>query len=131
MIILNKVFCNCGDVENTFYQEYLAAENNCVAQPLGGGYGSCLAVEMGYLSVDCRTQHPEAIMASIEGHEEYYDGCLVEPFPPSLNATEGWQWPGAYPYETTDDAFTNFLACLKVLMIGDCQQKAIEDFQCV
>ena len=27
-------------------------------------------------------------------------------------------------------SFTNFLACLKVLFIGDCQQKALETFQC-
>ena len=83
------------------------------------------------MSSDCRTQHPDVIMDSLgENHANYYDACLVEPFPPSLNATDGWQWPGAYPYETTDASFTNFLACLKVLFIGDCQQKALETFQC-
>ena len=126
----------------------MAAENQCLNEPVGGGYGSCLAIELGYvrfffkipkiilsfdifqLSPDCRTQHPDVIMDSLVGHEEYYDGCLVEPFPPSLNATDGWHWPGSYPYETTDASFTNFLHCLKVLFIGDCQQKALETFQC-
>ena len=29
------------------------------------------------LSDDCRTLNGEAVMASLSGHEEFYDGCMV------------------------------------------------------
>ena len=70
------------------------------------------------MSEDCRTQYPDAINAALEGHEEFYEGCMVEPFPESFDATVGWQWPGAYPYAAADSAYSNFLSCLKALYIG-------------
>ena len=44
------MFCHCGDAENLFYQDYMSAENHCINEAIGGGYGSCLAVELGYVS---------------------------------------------------------------------------------
>ncbi len=70
------------------------------------------------MSEDCRAQFPDAIVQALAGHEDFYEGCIVEPFPASLNATNGWQWPGAYPYAAADSAFTSFLGCLKTLFIG-------------
>ena len=70
------------------------------------------------MTEDCRTQNTDAITTALEGHEEFYEGCMVEPFPQSFDATVGWQWPGAYPYAAADSAYTNFLACLKALYIG-------------
>jgi len=124
----NQVFCNCGAAENNFYASMMAAENACVA---GDGYGSCMAIQLGFLSEDCRTQHPDVITAALEGHEEFYEGCMVEPFPESFDASvSAWQWPGAYPYAAADSAYTNFLACLKALYIGTCQQRALDTFHC-
>merc|ERR1712241_631239 len=83
----NQVFCNCGDAENNFYANFMAAENSCAA---GDGHGSCMAIKLGFLSEDCRTQ-----------------------------------FPGANPYAAAGSAYTNFLACLKALYIGTCQQRAL------
>ena len=114
----NQVFCNCGAAENTFYNNFLQAEGNCGNYPSGGGYGSCLAVQLGFLSEDCRTQNQDAIMAALAGHEGYYEACLVESFPASYDASQGWQWPGAYGYAAMDSAFESLLQCFKTLMIG-------------
>jgi len=89
-----------------------------------------MAIQLGFLSEDCRTQYPDAINAALEGHEEFYEGCMVEPFPESFDATVGWQWPGAYPYAAADSAYSNFLSCLKALYIGTCQQRALDTFHC-
>jgi len=126
----NQVFCNCGEAENNFYHRFSAAEEACSKEPHEGGYGSCLAVEMGFLSHDCRSTDSDAILEALSGHEEFYEGCIVEPFPTSLNETLGWQWPGSYPYAAMDTAFYAFMGCLKTLYIGTCQQAAIDYFAC-
>ena len=45
------MFCHCGDAENGFYQSFSAAEQACADQSADGGYGSCLAVQMGFVSI--------------------------------------------------------------------------------
>merc|ERR1712002_1102692 len=126
-LFTSSCLCNCGAAENNFYNNFMAAENACAA---GDGYGSCMAIQLGFLSEDCRTQFPDAINAALEGHEEFGEGCIVEPFPESFDANAGWQWPGAYPYAAADAAYTNFLGCLKALYIGTCQQRALDTFHC-
>jgi hypothetical protein len=42
------VFCNCGAAENNFYASMMAAENACAA---GDGYGSCMAIQLGFVSI--------------------------------------------------------------------------------
>ena len=49
-IFFFQVFCNCGEAENNFYHRFSAAEEACSKEPHEGGYGSCLAVEMGFVS---------------------------------------------------------------------------------
>ena len=112
------MFCNCGDAEHEFVESYMAAETACAGMPVGAGYGSCVAIELGFMSEDCRSQNPDAVVAALAGHEEFYEGCIVEPFPADLHASAGRQWPGAYPYAAADSAFTSFLGCLKTLYIG-------------
>merc|ERR1712002_518761 len=104
-LFTSSCLCNCGAAENNFYNNFMAAENACAA---GDGYGSCMAIQLGFLG----------------------EGCIVEPFPESFEASAGWQWPGAYPYAAADAAYTNFLACLKALYIGTCQQRALDTFHC-
>ena len=41
------MFCNCGAAENNFYASMMAAENACAA---GDGYGSCMAIQLGFVS---------------------------------------------------------------------------------
>ena len=72
------------------------------------------------LSHDCRSTDSDAIMEALSGHEEFYEGCMVEPFPTSLNSSMGWEWPGNYPYASMDTAFFAFMGCLKTLYIGVC-----------
>merc|ERR1712004_169026 len=52
------------------------------------------------------------------------------PIPAPMNATEGWQWAGAYPYQNLDDTVGVLLQCVKNYMIGNCMQKALDTFQC-
>merc|ERR1712001_70362 len=125
----NQVFCNCGEAENEFYHNFSEAESACSGQAHGAGYGSCMAIHLGFLSEDCRTHNPTG--GCLGGHDEFHDACVVEPFPDSVNATEGWQWPGAYPYAAMDAAFDSFLDCVKSNMINFCHQVALDNFhQC-
>ena len=41
------MFCNCGAAENNFYASMMAAENACAT---GDGYGSCMAIQLGFVS---------------------------------------------------------------------------------
>merc|ERR1712077_48218 len=107
---------------------FSAAEQACADQSADGGYGSCLAVQKGFLSDDCRSLNTQAVMDALVGHEEFYDGCMVDPFPASADGSNGWQWPGSYPYAGMDKAFHSFMGCLKTLYIGTCQQAAIDFF---
>ena len=80
---------------------------------------------------------------------EAYDACNTGPIPAPMNATEGWQWAGAYPYQNLDDTVGVLLQCVKNYMIGvskidyffkvyfsipfllqNCMQKALDTFQC-
>ena len=45
---------------------------------------------------------------------------MVDPFPASADGSNGWQWPGSYPYAGMDKAFNSFMGCLKTLYIGVC-----------
>ena len=45
---------------------------------------------------------------------------MVDPFPASADGSNGWQWPGSYPYAGMDKAFHSFMGCLKTLYIGVC-----------
>ena len=49
---------------------------------------------------------------------EAYDACNTGPIPAPMNATEGWQWAGAYPYQNLDDTVGVLLQCVKNYMIG-------------
>merc|ERR1712018_541203 len=115
---------------NAFYQAFSAAENACAGQSQEGGYGSCLAVQLRWLSDDCRTLNHDAVMSSLAGHEEFYDGCMVEAFPANADSSLGWQWPGAYPYSSMDKSLFSFTGCLKTMYIGTCQQNALDFFAC-
>merc|ERR1711920_201425 len=98
--------------------------------PGGEGTSDCTRPELAGARSEVH-QHPDVITAALEGHEEFYEGCMVEPFPESFDASvSAWQWPGAYPYAAADSAYSNFLACLKALYIGTCQQRGLDTFHC-
>merc|ERR1711976_26915 len=77
----NQVFCNCGEAENSFYQAFSAAEQACSGQSQEGGYGSCLAVQLGWLSDDCRTLNGEAVMASLSDTKNFTMDVWLKPSP--------------------------------------------------
>merc|ERR1711963_714276 len=126
----NQIFCNCGSTEAAFYQSYTNAENACSNQPHGSGYGSCLGVQMGLLSDDCRSQDVDAFKALLGDNAEAFDACNTGPMPAPMNATEGYQWAGAYPYQNLDDTVSVLMQCVKNYLIGNCMQKALDTFQC-
>ena len=73
---------------------------------------------MGLLSADCRSQNVEDFKALLGDSAEAYDACNTGPIPAPMNATEGWQWAGAYPYQNLDDTVGVLLQCVKNYMIG-------------
>ena len=121
-----------------------------MGQTHGAGYGSCLGVQMGLLSADCRSQNVEDFKAMLGDSAEAYDACNTGPLPAPMNATDGWQWAGAYPYQNLDDTVGVLMQCVKNYMIGvsfrqiidtsfsllkifffqNCMQKALDTFQC-
>ena len=121
-----------------------------MGQTHGAGYGSCLGVQMGLLSADCRSQNVEDFKAMLGDSAEAYDACNTGPMPAPMNATDGWQWAGAYPYQNLDDTVGVLMQCVKNYMIGvsfkqiidtsflllksssfqNCMQKALDTFQC-
>merc|ERR1712062_334334 len=44
----------------------------------------------------------------------------IPPLPAPMNATDGWQWAGAYPYQNLDDTVGVLMQCVKNYMIGNC-----------
>ena len=89
-----------------------------MGQTHGAGYGSCLGVQMGLLSADCRSQNVEDFKAMLGDSAEAYDACNTGPLPAPMNATDGWQWAGAYPYQNLDDTVGVLMQCVKNYMIG-------------
>ena len=89
-----------------------------MGQTHGAGYGSCLGVQMGLLSADCRSQNVEDFKAMLGDSAEAYDACNTGPMPAPMNATDGWQWAGAYPYQNLDDTVGVLMQCVKNYMIG-------------
>merc|ERR1719412_3101478 len=65
----NQIFCNCGPTEAAFYQTFTESENACMGQTHGAGYGSCLGVQMGLLSADCRSQNVEDFKPTVQDTE--------------------------------------------------------------
>merc|ERR1712018_103920 len=113
----NQIFCNCGSTEAAFYQSYTNAENACSNQPHGSGYGSCLGVQMGLLSDDCRSQDVDAFKALLGDNTEAFDACNTGPMPAPMNATEGYQWAGAYPYQNLDIPFQFLCNVSKITLL--------------
>merc|ERR1711992_97757 len=109
----NQIFCNCGPTEAAFYQTFTESENACMGQTHGAGYGSCLGVQMGLLSADCRSQNVEDFKAMLGDSAEAYDACNTGPLPAPMNDTDGV-----------------LMQCVKNYMIGNCMQKALDTFQC-
>merc|ERR1712029_1095208 len=98
----NQIFCNCGPTEAASYQTFTESENSCMGQTHGAGYGSCLGVQMGLLSADCRSQNVGDFKAMLGDRAE------------------------AYPYQNLDDTVGVLMQCVKNYMIGNCMQKALD-----
>ena len=73
---------------------------------------------MGLLSDDCRSQNVDEFKASLGDSAEAFDACNTGPMPAPMNATEAWQWAGAYPYQNLDDTVGILMQCVKNYMIG-------------